>query len=140
VLLIDQSRERAREADAPRGSTSKSAAQPTAPGLALPVVAVGVNCGTLGAAGITQDYKPAFCSHLPTTNNNVWSLYPDEIASPTVTPGPNDEVYPPDTESPVLVCMEQTGQSRLDCHDAIVQGNAAPAPTADQTPTPTPTP
>jgi serine/threonine-protein kinase len=53
-----------------------------------------------------------------------------------MTPGPNDEVYASETESPVLVCMEQTGQSRLDCHDDIQQSNAggqpndAPAPTS----------
>jgi serine/threonine-protein kinase len=39
-------------------------------------------------------------------------------------------VYPSETEGPVLVCMEQTGKSRLDCHDQIVQGNATPTPTS----------
>ncbi|HEX2400786.1 MAG TPA: serine/threonine protein kinase, partial [Mycobacterium sp.] len=57
-------------------------------------------------------------------NATIWSLYPGEISSPTATAGPNDEVYPSETESPVLVCMEQTGQSRLDCHDDILQSNS----------------
>ena len=38
--------------------------------------------------------------------------------------GPNDEEYPSETEAPVLVCMEQTGQTRVDCHDDILQSNA----------------
>jgi serine/threonine-protein kinase len=98
---------------------------------ALPVVVVGASCATLGAAGVTEGGAPAYCAHLSTANASLWSLYPGEISSPTVTPGPNDEVYPPETESPVLVCMEQTGQSRLDCHDDILQrnaGSANPAP------------
>jgi serine/threonine-protein kinase len=37
-------------------------------------------------------------------------------------------VYPSQTESPVLVCMEQTGQSRMSCHDDILQGNATAVP------------
>ena len=51
----------------------------------LPVVVVGANCATLGAAGITEAGAPAYCSHLPTTNATIWSLYPGEISSPTAT-------------------------------------------------------
>ena len=72
---------------------------------------------------------------LPTTDAAVWSLYPGEISSPTVTPGPDEEVYAPETESPVLVCMEQTGQSRLDCHDDILQSNTGGQPTDAPAPT-----
>src|SRR5262249_24636611 len=75
----------------------------------LPVVVVGANCATLGAAGITERGAPAYCVHLPTTDGTIWSMYPGEVSSPTATAGPNDEVYPSETESPVLVCMEQTG-------------------------------
>jgi serine/threonine-protein kinase len=102
---------------------------PPSPGtVALPVVVVGANCAPLGAAGITMGGAPAYCAHLSTTNASLWSLYPGEISSPTITPGPNDTVYPSETESPVLVCMEQTGQSRLDCHDDILQHNATSTP------------
>lgn len=134
VFVVDRSRERARAADAPRPPTSTVATTSTEPGLSLPVVAVGANCGTEGAAGITEDYKPAFCSKLPTTGTTVWSLYPGEIASPTMTAAPGDEVYAPETESPVLVCMEQTGQSRLDCRDGIVSGNASATPSPSPSP------
>jgi serine/threonine-protein kinase len=42
-------------------------------------------------------------------------------------------VYPSETESPVLVCMEQTGQSKLDCHDDILQSNGGSSATAATT-------
>ena len=115
-----------------RGPAHRPSPPPPAGDVALPVVAIGANCATLGAAGITASGGPAYCAHLPTTNATIWSLYPGEVSSPTVTAGPGDEVYPSETESPVLVCMEQTGQGRLDCHDDILQsngGNTASAPT-----------
>ena len=113
-VLFDRVREHSAEANPP----------PSAPGtVALPVVAVGANCATLGAAGITEAGAPAYCAHLPTVDKTIWSLYPGSIASPTKTPGPGDEIYPSETESPVLVCMEQTGKSRLECHDDILQSN-----------------
>jgi serine/threonine-protein kinase len=125
-----------RHRDPPPVSMSSPPSAPLPPpappgGVTLPVVAVGANCATLGSAGITAAGGPAYCAHLPTTDAAVWSLYPGEISSPTVTPGPDEEVYAPETESPVLVCMEQTGQSRLDCHDDILQSNTGgqPAPT-----------
>jgi serine/threonine protein kinase, bacterial len=95
---------------------------------ALPVVVVGANCATLGAAGLSSGGVPAYCAHLATTGATIWSLYPGEISSPTVTAAAGDEVYPPDLESPVLVCIEQTGQSRLKCHDDIVSGNGPGTP------------
>jgi hypothetical protein len=121
-VLFDRMRDRTAEAK-PHSPSAPSA--PASPGnVTLPVVVVGAKCATLGAAAITEGGTPAYCAHLPTTNATIWSLYPGEISSPTATAGPNDEVYPSETESPVLVCMEQTGQSRLDCHDDILQSNA----------------
>jgi serine/threonine protein kinase, bacterial len=114
----------------PKPSATPTASATLSPGnVALPVVVVGANCATLGAAGITQAGAPAYCAHLTTTNAVIWSLYPGEISSPTLTAGPNDQVYPSQTESPVLVCMEQTGRSRMSCHDDILQGNATATPT-----------
>jgi serine/threonine-protein kinase len=114
----------------PKPSATPTASATLSPGnVALPVVVVGANCATLGAAGITQAGAPAYCAHLTTTNAVIWSLYPGEISSPTLTAGPNDQVYPSQTESPVLVCMEQTGRSRVSCHDDILQGNATATPT-----------
>lgn len=101
-----------------RDRTAEAKPQPSSPGsIALPVVVVGANCGTLGAAGITEGGAPAYCAHLPTVDKTIWSLYPGVISSPTVTAGPNDE-------APVLVCMEQTGKTSVDCHDDILQSNS----------------
>jgi serine/threonine protein kinase, bacterial len=121
-VLFDRSRGH-HAAATPNPPTASSA--PASPGgVTLPVVVVGANCATLGAAGITERGAPAYCAHLPTTNAAIWSTYPGEISSPTATAGPNDEVYPSETESPVLVCMEQTGQTHVNCHDDILQSNA----------------
>jgi serine/threonine-protein kinase len=129
-VVVDRMRDHAASMPA-----SSSAPAPAAPGgVTLPVVVVGARCATMGAAGITEAGAPAYCAHLATTNGTIWSLYPGEISSPTATAGPNDEVYPSETEGPVLVCMEQTGQSHVDCHDNILQGNA----TATATPSPSP--
>jgi serine/threonine-protein kinase len=117
-VVFDRTREHSEAAKPPQSSA------PAAPGnVTLPVVVVGAKCATLGAAGITEGGAPAYCAHLPTTNGTIWSLYPGEISNPTATAGPNDEVYPSETEAPVLVCMEQTGQTHLDCHDDILQSN-----------------
>jgi serine/threonine-protein kinase len=123
-VLFDRMRDHSAEAK-PHPSSAPSTPAAASPGtVALPVVVVGANCATLGAAGITERGAPAYCAHLPTTNATIWSVYPGEISSPTATAGPNDDVYPSETESPVLVCMEQTGQSHLECHDDILQSNA----------------
>ena len=120
-VLFDRMRDRPAEA---RPHSSPAPSAPASPGgVTLPVVVVGANCATLGAAGITEGGGPAYCAHLPTTNATIWSLYPGEISSPTVTAGPNDE-------APVLVCMEQTGKTSLDCHNDILQGNTAATPTS----------
>jgi serine/threonine-protein kinase len=125
-VVVDRTREHS-EAKSPSPTSSALAA----PGnITLPVVVVGAKCATLGAAGITEAGAPAYCAHLPTTDGTIWSLYPGEISSPTATAGPNDEVYPSETEAPVLVCMEQTGQSHVDCHDDILQSNATATATS----------
>jgi serine/threonine-protein kinase len=129
-VIFDRSRDHSAEAKSQPLPPSSASALPG--GVTLPVVVVGANCATLGAAGIAEGGAPAYCAHLPTTNGTIWSLYPGEISSPTATAGPNDEVYPLETEAPVLVCMEQTGQTHVDCHNDILQGNA----TATATPSP----
>jgi len=83
--------------------------------LTLPVVVIGADCSTLGAAGITAEGHPAYCAKLSTTGESLWSTYPGEISSPTSSAPPDDH--------PVLVCMEQTGKSHLDCQNDILQSN-----------------
>jgi serine/threonine protein kinase, bacterial len=95
---------------------------PAAP--VVPVVAIGAQCATLGAAGVTETGAPAYCSHLSSTDSTIWSLYPGEVSSPTVTPDPTDQVYPSETETPLRVCVEQTHRSRVQCLADIRRGNA----------------
>ncbi|MBS1692645.1 MAG: serine/threonine protein kinase [Actinobacteria bacterium] len=110
----------------PAQQAATAAPTPAAPAPpVLPVVVVGADCATLGSAGITDEGQPAYCAHLPMTNDSIWSMYPGTIASPTVTPAPGEPVYAPETEAPVRVCMEQTGDSRLECYQDIVRHNAA---------------
>ncbi len=133
-VVVDRGRSHPTEPKPTPSATPAASATPPPGNVTLPVVVVGANCATLGAAGLTQAGAPAYCAHLTATNAAIWSLYPGEISSPTLTAGPHDQVYPSETESPVLVCMEQTGQSRVSCHDDILQSNgsagatSAPAP------------
>lgn len=97
--------------------------------VAVPVVLIGTDCATLGAAGITENGKQAYCAHLSTTDDTIWSLYGGEIKAPSTTPTPGETVYPSQTESPMQVCVEQTGQSRQECHDDVVSHDMDPPAT-----------
>jgi serine/threonine-protein kinase len=85
---------------------------------ALPVVVVGADCATMGAAGVTTTGAPAFCAKLTDTNETIWSKYQGEFDSPSVAAGTHPD------EANVQVCMEQTNQSRADCDAAIDRHNA----------------
>ncbi|MEZ0339515.1 serine/threonine-protein kinase [Mycobacterium sp. pV006] len=92
----------------------------SAPGaVALPVVVVGADCATLGAAGITEAGEPAYCARLASSGAPLWSKYPGEIAHPSAHPTAT-------ADAPVLVCVEQTGRSQLDCHNDILAENTDP--------------
>jgi serine/threonine-protein kinase len=106
------------------GNPEATAAPPNR--VTVPVVLVGTDCATLGAAGITEDGKQAYCAHLSSTDDTIWSLYGGEVKAPSVTPAPGEAVYPSQTEVPVRVCMEQTGQSRKECHDDVVSHDMDP--------------
>jgi serine/threonine-protein kinase len=135
-VLFDRGRDRAAEAKAPPTTTSAPVPAPPPGGVALPVVVVGAECGTLGEAGVTETGAPAYCAHLSTTDAAIWSMIPGEISSPTVTPGPNDVELPSESQQPVLVCMEQTGQSHLDCHSDILEVNESATLTPSETASP----
>jgi serine/threonine protein kinase, bacterial len=89
------------------------AAPPTSP--AAPVAVIGAKCGPTGSTGVTQNGSTAYCSRLQYGNADVWSLYPGDVLSPD----------PAETERPVRVCMDQTGQTRLRCREQILRSNAA---------------
>jgi serine/threonine-protein kinase len=86
-------------------------------------VVVGANCEPKGATGTTADGTTAYCSTLLSSGATIWSLTPDDIASPTVTVDPTETQLPTTDESPVRVCMQQTGKSRLECWMSIRRGN-----------------
>lgn len=85
---------------------------------ALPVVVVGADCATMGAAAVTTTGAPAYCAKLTDTNETIWSKYQGEFDSPSVPAGTHPD------EANVRVCMEQTNQSRPDCDTAINRHNA----------------
>ncbi|MCP9275822.1 serine/threonine-protein kinase [Mycolicibacterium arenosum] len=125
LLSVDDERER-RAQDVPKPSTN------------VPVVVVGADCATLGGAGVTESGDPAYCARMPSANRDLWSLREGDIPAPTMAAAAGDPVYAPATETPVLVCMEQTGADRLECHDDIRAENTDPAANDTLTPTPTP--
>jgi serine/threonine protein kinase, bacterial len=89
-------------------------------------VVIGANCSPVGSTGTTSDGSTAYCSTLQTTGTTVWSLTEGDIPSPTVTTEPTEEPLPAAEESPVLVCMQQTGQTRRECRRDIRESNGLP--------------
>ena len=94
---------------------------PAAP--AVPVVLVGADCQVLGAAGVSESGQRAYCARLPPNDDVMWSLVSGVVPSPTVTPAPGEEVYPAGIEDQVRVCVQQTGQTRLECREDVRRGN-----------------
>jgi serine/threonine-protein kinase len=103
------------------GRHQKQAAPPANP--AVPVVLVGADCAVLGAAGVTETGQQAYCARLPSTGDIMWSLVSGVVPTPTVTRGPTDPAYPAGIEQQVEVCMQQTGQTRLQCREDVRRGN-----------------
>ncbi|MBX7431030.1 serine/threonine protein kinase [Mycobacterium sp. Y57] len=128
LVLYDRHRRHADET----GSTASGTPSASNGKVVLPVVVVGADCATLGAAGVTEDGDPAYCARMSSTGEPLWSLYPGEIRRPSGAPAPDQQSVGADDDTPVLVCMEQTGQSHVDCHDGILQENTDPG--ANDTP------
>jgi serine/threonine-protein kinase len=96
---------------------------PTPAAPAVPVVLVGADCAVLGAAGVTASGQSAYCARLPSTGDTMWSLVSGVVPTPTVSKGPTDPVFPAGIEQQVEVCVQQTGQTRLQCREDIRRGN-----------------
>jgi serine/threonine-protein kinase len=104
-----------------RQRTTTAAAPP--PTATIPVVLVGADCATLGAEGVSAAGQTAYCARLPATGDTMWSIYSGRVPTPSDTPGPTDEVYPPGIEEQVRVCVQQTGQTRVKCREDVREGN-----------------
>ena len=102
-------------------TTAAGAAAPTA------TVTVGADCLPVGATAVTADGATAYCATLQDTNATIWSLTPGAVPIPTVTStDPTEETLPAAEESPVRVCMDQTGQTRRECREQIRRSNGPP--------------
>jgi serine/threonine-protein kinase len=86
------------------------------------VAVVGSQCGEPGATGTTADGATVYCTQLQYTNRYLWSVHQDQIPNPLLTTSP---LAPPpsEDESPVRICMAETGHSRLRCAADILRGN-----------------
>ncbi|BBY15819.1 serine/threonine-protein kinase [Mycolicibacterium litorale] len=93
-----------------------------------PPAVVGANCAPVGTTSTTADGTTAYCETLQSTGASIWSLTPGDVPEPTVTPAPTEEVLPFAEESPVRVCMQQTGLTRPECREAIRRSNGVPFP------------
>jgi serine/threonine-protein kinase len=107
-------------------SATQAAGAPDKP--VVPVVLVGADCATLGAAGQTPTGQQAYCAKLPSTGDVMWSLYQGQVPDPTITPAAGDPTYAPGIEQQVRVCMQETGQDRLTCRDNVRRGNLVGPP------------
>ncbi|MCV7253165.1 serine/threonine protein kinase [Mycobacterium hackensackense] len=108
-----------------REPVTRHAAPGTPP---VPVVLIGADCETLGAAGQSSTGEKAYCARLPSTGDTMWSIYSGTVPVPTVTPAATDQVYPPGIEAQVRVCVTETGQDRATCRDNVRRGNLVGPP------------
>ncbi|CAN5444974.1 serine/threonine protein kinase PknF [soil metagenome] len=102
--------------DTPTATTTTTA--PAASSAAV----VGGDCAEAGASGTTADGATVYCATLQYTDRYLWSTTPGEIANPVLSTSPTVP-QPYETESPVRICMEQTGHTRLRCAADILRGN-----------------
>ncbi|AQA06727.1 serine/threonine protein kinase [Mycobacterium sp. MS1601] len=102
-------------------TTATTSTANTTPAAAA-TAAVGAECSEAGATGVTADGATVYCANLQYTDRYLWSTSPGQIANPVLSTSPTTPV-PFETESPVRICMEQTGHSRLRCAEDILRGN-----------------
>lgn len=98
----------------------------TAP--SVPVVLIGADCATLGAAGQSSTGEKAYCARLPSTGDTMWSIYSGTVPVPTATPAATDQVYPAGIEQQVQVCVTETHQDRATCRENVRRGNLVGPP------------
>jgi serine/threonine-protein kinase len=110
----------------PPPAPSASPPATTSAAAVAPIAVIGADCSPLGSTGTTGSGATAYCSTLQNTSATIWSLTEGTVASPTVTTEPTDQPLPVEEESPVRVCMQQTGQTRRQCREDIRRSNGLP--------------
>ena len=106
---------------APSTTTTATASASAAPSTAV----IGADCSPVGSTATTANGTTAYCSTLQSTGASIWSLNQGDIAPPTVTVTTEvtDEPLPVEEETPVRVCMQQTGKTRRECREDIRASN-----------------
>ncbi|RDH76500.1 serine/threonine protein kinase [Mycolicibacterium moriokaense] len=105
----------------PPSTTTVTTSATAAPAAAV----VGANCSPVGATAITANGNTVYCSTLQSTGASIWSTSQGEVPAPTVTvtTDATDEPLPFQEETPVRVCMQETGRTRRECREAIRASN-----------------
>lgn len=103
-------------------STSTAATDTVTDTVTAAAVVIGARCGSPGATATTADGTTAYCSQLQYTDRYLWSASQGEIPNPVVTDSPV-AAPPSEDESPVRICMQQTGHTRFRCAQEILRGN-----------------
>jgi serine/threonine-protein kinase len=115
-------------AEAPPAAAAVSPTLPTTTASAVPAVAVvGADCSPVGSTGTTANGNTVYCSTLEGTAASIWSVTQGVVPAPTitVTTAATDEPLPAEEESPVRVCMQETGRTLRECLEAIRASNRA---------------
>lgn len=90
-----------------------------------PAAFVGADCSPVGTTGVTTSGATAYCVTVAGTAVTIWSLHDRDVPIPTYTPAPTETPLAPAEESPVRICMQETGQSWLRCREDIRRSNGA---------------
>ncbi|MFI5508121.1 serine/threonine-protein kinase [Mycobacterium sp. NPDC051804] len=110
----------------PSPTTTASPTDTTTTTSAPAAAVIGASCSPVGSTSTTADGSTAYCSTLQPTGDSIWSLTQGDVPSPTVTTEATEEPLPVAEENPVLVCMQQTGQTRRECRRDIRESNGLP--------------
>jgi serine/threonine-protein kinase len=110
----------------PAETTTTDSTSPTSTSAPVPAAVIGADCSPTGSTGSTASGTTAYCSTLQGTSATIWSLSQGDVPSPTVTADPTEVPLPIEQETPVRVCMQQTGQTRRQCREDIRRSNGLP--------------
>jgi serine/threonine-protein kinase len=106
----------------PASSTEETVTDTVTSTESAPVAVIGSNCSPPGSTGVTADGTTVYCSQLQYTDRYLWSGNQGTIPNPVVTSSPVS-APPSEDESPVQICMQETGHTRGRCTREILRGN-----------------